>query len=231
MRFSAAALLRNTRQLFQHWPCTCFLCGAPAAPGSTLCLWCRQALPQDPDTHPQTPHSALPAPGPDELIAAFAYQYPVNRLIRHLKYSAGLALVPLLADALVQAIHRRQQAPDFPQRLIAVPLSRQRQRQRGYNQAWEIARHLSRVLAIPLGSELVRVRHTPAQAGLNALQRQRNLTQAFALRAPVQGLDVALIDDVYTTGSTLAALTQLLRQQGARRVRAWVLARTPAPDF
>lgn len=240
-RLSAARRLRSAQhwlqRCFRHWPCACFLCGAPAAPGSTLCPWCRQALPQAgaPEALALALQHALPAPGPEELIAAFAYEYPVNRLIRHLKYSAGLALAPLLADALVQAIaaRRRQdpQAEALPQRLFAVPLSRQRQRQRGYNQSWEIARHLSQALAIPLSPGLVRVRHTPPQAGLNAQQRQHNLTSAFALKTSVQGLDVALVDDVYTTGATLATLAHLLRQQGARRVRAWVVACTPAPDF
>lgn len=289
MNFSALFPLRWVQQVLQHLPSACFLCAAPAAQGSTLCLWCQQALPgtREPvleqtenasfpgqaGTFPASPskrssypghRTGLREQGPDELIAAFSYEYPVNRLIRHLKYGAGLYLAPLLADALVQAIQTRQgagledarvracatqqhsarassgpglprpqgQPRDLPHKLFAVPLSRRRLRQRGYNQAWEIARRLSQALAIPLGSELVRIRHTPAQAGLNALQRRQNLTQAFALEASsVKGLDIALVDDVYTTGATLEVLAQLLREHGACRVRAWVVARTPAPDF
>ena len=114
--------------------------------------------------------------------------------------------------------------------LVAVPLARQRQRERGYNQAELLARELSRLLPLPLleGTSR-RVRATPPQAGLTRAQRLENVRGAFApgpRAVLLADRSVLLIDDVMTTGATLSACSRVLLRSGARRVCALTVART-----
>lgn len=112
--------------------------------------------------------------------------------------------------------------------LIPVPLHRSRLRQRGYDQALELARPLSRRLGLRLCVDgLHRTRDTPPQSRLDAAQRRRNLAEAFVWIADAPPpAHAILIDDVMTTGATLHAAAQALRRAGAQRVDAWVCART-----
>jgi ComF family protein len=110
-----------------------------------------------------------------------------------------------------------------------VPLHRERERQRGFNQSADLAARLARETGAPVSPALRRLRNTPAQAGLTAMERRVNLQGAFALderwRRRVAQRHVALVDDVYTTGSTAAACAAVLRAAGARRVDFWAVAR------
>jgi ComF family protein len=107
-------------------------------------------------------------------------------------------------------------------------LSTARWQTRGFNQSEELARRLAYDLALPCVSGMLqRGRDTPAQAGLNRADRLENLRGAFTVHRPVTGQFIALIDDVSTTGATLAEAAQTLKQQGAARVEGWVLLRTP----
>jgi len=129
---------------------------------------------------------------------------------------------------------RRDAAPR-PQLLLPAPLSPQRLRERGYNQAWELARRLGRQLRLHCdASLLLRVRDTAHQLDLPPERRAANVRDAFAVeprrRAELDGREVALIDDVLTTGATAAEMTRVLLAAGATRVSVWVLARTPRPD-
>ncbi len=117
-------------------------------------------------------------------------------------------------------------------RVVAVPLSRERLRERGYNQSWELARRLARALDLPACPDaLFRVRDTGHQLGLQRGDRARNLQGAFVVSprhaAWVCGARIALVDDVLTTGATARAATRTLRAAGARDVQVWVVARTP----
>lgn len=119
--------------------------------------------------------------------------------------------------------------------MLPVPLSHARMRQRGYNQAWELARQLGRRRGWPTHADVLhKHRDTPMQSDLSLAERQVNLDGAFevsaAHRRHVHGQAMMLVDDVMTTGATLRALTHLLRQAGAASVEVWVLARTPAPS-
>lgn len=162
-------------------------------------------------------------------IAAMDYVFPWDRLLLGLKFGERLELAPLMASRLARAIARADigAAPDL---IVPIPLSMARLRERGYNQAHEIARRL------PLVTErqsrlcartLVRVRHTDQQAQLPLDERRHNLRGAFAVVAPVRGLRVAIVDDVMTSGATLLEAALTLRRAGAADVQAWVAARTP----
>jgi len=155
------------------------------------------------------------------------YCFPWDRLLLGLKFGARLELAPLLAGRLSRALALAAVEP--PDLILPIPLSAERLRERGYNQAHEIARRLagarrqSRLCALTL----MRVRHTGQQAQLPLNERRRNLRGAFAVVKPVRGLRVAIVDDVMTSGATLHEAADALRRAGAADVQAWVAARTP----
>ena len=158
-----------------------------------------------------------------EIHAACVYAAPIDRLLLRFKFHHDLAAGGLLAQLMAQALA----AAPRPDAVIPVPLHRARLRQRGYDQALELARPLALALGLPLlDGALRRVRATAAQSQLDAAQRRRNLRQAFAVPAGVVlPAHVALIDDVMTTGATLHAAALTLRRAGVQRVDAWVCAR------
>jgi ComF family protein len=163
------------------------------------------------------------------VFAALAYELPVDRMITGLKFHRqphfALALGELLAGALIENRGRsRDSDPDF---LVPVPLHRHRLAVRGYNQALEIARPVSDVLRVELAPRLCeRLRDTPEQTGLSAAERRRNLRGAFAVRGGCEGLRIAVLDDVITTGSTAAAVVAAFHEAGAAQVEVWAVART-----
>jgi len=165
-------------------------------------------------------------PAYDDVLSAFDYRFPIDRLVGRFKFSADLAAGGYLGQALaVRATHAPR--PDL---LLASPASAQRLQERGFNPALVLARAVGRELGIPVHARaLAKIRHTPPQAGLDRADRRRNLRGAFAVRGQIDGLHVAVVDDVMTTGSTLSAIAQVLREAGASRVSGWVAARTPEP--
>ncbi|HTL14445.1 MAG TPA: ComF family protein [Thermomonas sp.] len=215
------------------FPLRCLVCGEPGAHRRDLCAACFADLPWQ---GPACPRCALPlpeagtcgqclqAPPPlDEVRAAFDYRFPLDRLLPRLKFhgdfAAGRVLAQCMADALQDAVR--------PQAILPLPLHRTRLRQRGYDQALELARPLARALNLPLLADaLQRTRGTRAQSRLDAGARRRNLRGAFAV-APGIALPghVVLVDDVMTTGATLHAAARALRAAGVARVDAWVCAR------
>ncbi len=107
--------------------------------------------------------------------------------------------------------------------LVPVPLENKKLKQRGYNQAEELAKELAKVLKIPVvSSNLVKIKKTESQIGLNAKARQENVKGAFAIKNPAElaGKKVFLIDDVYTTGSTMEECANVLRTLG-RTKQVW----------
>ena len=193
---------------------------------------CERCALQVPDTIAVCGACLREPPPYDSALAALAYAHPWDRLIAPFKFHAALDLAPALARCLVDAWTQRQLP--HPGLLLPVPLSAQRQRERGYNQSWEIARRLGRMLACPADARLLlRIKDTPHQLALPIERRAANVRGAFAIeptrRAELRGRKVTLVDDVLTTGATAAEVTGVLRQAGASEVHLWVLARTPAP--
>jgi ComF family protein len=219
-------------------PQRCELCAAPSG-GELLCSGCMRTLPR---LGPACPVCALPtasgevcghclahAPPFAATLAAFAYAFPVDRLMHAFKYHGRVALAEWAAGAILAERARRGTA-SLPDRIIALPLSRERQRERGYNQAFEIARALARELRIPLvRNGVYRQRAAPPQAALPWSERAKNVRGAFACDLDLAATSVAVIDDVMTTGASLAEFARTLKRAGALRVENWVVARTLPP--
>jgi ComF family protein len=177
--------------------------------------------------------ACLAEPPPfDACVVAVDYAFPWDRLIADFKFNGRVELAAPLSALRVQAIGRAGDA--LPSLVVPVPLAPQRLAERGYNQAWELARRLARSLGCRADAELLaRPLAGAHQAELGLAQRRHNLKGAFVpnprRRVSLQGQHVAVVDDVMTSGATLREAAAALRRGGAGRVDAWVLARTPAP--
>lgn len=159
----------------------------------------------------------------DSTHAAFLYHGVLAQLIPAAKFGARWSLLPALAK-LMQPGLAQSARPDL---LIPLPLHAQRLKERGFNQALEIARPLARNLRLPLETNLLqRTRDTEHQARLSEKARHRNMRKAFVAHGDLSGQHIALVDDVMTTGASLDAAARALKQAGAARVDCWVLART-----
>jgi ComF family protein len=157
-------------------------------------------------------------------VAAATYRHPLDRLIMRFKYGHDLTLVASLANLLGDAV--ASAAP--PDLLVPVPLAPSRLRERGFNQALELCRPIAHRFQLPLRADILRRdRDSGAQAALPLDSRAGNVKGAFR-SDPVTALDVVVVDDVMTSGATLREIAVCLRSAGARDVRCWVLARTPA---
>jgi len=170
------------------------------------------------------------SPAFDATIAATDYAAPVDQLVLGLKFGSRLDLAPMLGRMVTDAA-RHAQPSEMPTLLTAVPLGPRRLAERGFNQALEIAKSLSRELHIKLDARLVsRLRDTRAQALLHPDERQKNMRNAFLIDGSamdrVRGQHVGVVDDVMTTGETLNELAATLKRFGAARVTNFVFART-----
>lgn len=164
-------------------------------------------------------------PAQDAGWCAFHYAWPVAHFVRSLKYGQSLAQARVLGTLLGDHL-RTHRSGDWPDCIVPVPLSAQRYRERGYNQAIELGRFVADSLQLPLRTELVmRTRHTIEQSGLDRRARRRNLRHAFAVNATNLPDHIALLDDVITTGSTVNEIARLLKKSGVRQVEVWAVAR------
>lgn len=222
---------------------SCALCQLPSHT-APICSACAQDLPVLSET--RCPQCALPLspaqsacpdcarhrPNFGAAYAAWAYDFPIDSLIRDFKYGHHLYLGGFFAEHLARTIEldlstTGQPRPDL---IVPMPLHPNRLRTRGFNQAAEIARHLAKHFDIPCAYDaLIRVQDTPPQAGLHRDARWRNLVGAFASTQPLTNKRILLVDDVLTTGASLSACADVLRHAGAGRVDVAVVARTLEP--
>ena len=161
-------------------------------------------------------------------LAAVDYGHPWDCLITHFKFHTALDLAQALVDRMLAA---RGDTPT-PALLLPIPLSEARLRERGYNQAWELAKRIGAALNCPTEPTLLlRVKDTQHQLAFPPAERAGNVRAAFAVeprrRGELQGQSVTLVDDVMTTGATAAEAARTLLQAGASEVAVWVVARTP----
>jgi ComF family protein len=229
----------------RRWPAPCVVCHSWCAGGLCDACLARFAAPQPrcarcglrlAEANSPCGTCSQHTPPMARTVVALDYAFPWDRLIARFKFAQAPELAGVLAHTLIgplaQPLAGHGARPDL---VLPVPLSPRRLRERGYNQAWELARRLAQALDLPAQPDgLQRWRDTPAQSTLDAAARRANLRDAFLihprLAKQLAGCHVALVDDVMTTGATLATAAELLLRSGAREVSAWVLARTPAPS-
>lgn len=215
-------------------PPACLLCGAPAE-DSGLCHACHSALPAT--TGPRCPVCACPTttaslcgrcikhpPKYDYVVSALDYIVPVDYLVADLKYSHNLAAARTLAQLLAS---RLDQEP-YPDSVLPMPIAASRMRERGFNQAAEIARHTCAEFGLRISPDIAqRITAGVSQTSLPWADRARNVRGAFHCHAKLSGQTIAVIDDVITTGATLNELAAVLKRAGADKVVGWIVARTP----
>lgn len=191
------------------YPPVCLVCGTVE---ELYCSTCRAAV--------------LPAvpPPPEGTVAARCvglHQGPLREAVVLLKYERKTALARQLGEMLAEVL--RPLVPAWaPRVLVPVPVHWKRELWRGFNQSALLAEHAARQVGIPVAEALRRTRPTRTQVGLTAAQRAANLRGAFRVtrRGAVYGGTVVLVDDVYTTGSTLAECASVLLAAGAAHVYA-----------
>jgi len=215
----------------------CLLCAQRSRTRQELCQDCAHDLPWN---RHACPGCALPmpvearaalcgeclrSPPPwDSAASPLIYAWPLDQLLQRFKFHADLATGRLLGELLAEFL--AASPASRPEVLVPVPLHSARLRERGFNQALELARPVSRRLHLHLDNRLcVRRKNTAVQSKLDARERHRNLRDAFEVCHPVSGAHVAVLDDVITTGVTMTALSQVLREAGATQISVWSLAR------
>jgi ComF family protein len=223
--------------LATFWPPTCVLCGCGGrSPALDLCAECEADLignepscsicaePLMAATTAQCGACIKRKPRFDRAICAFRYGYPLDHLIRGLKYRNAVSYARVLGDLLAMRIqHQHERLPEL---IIPVPLATGRFRERGFNQALELGRQLEKQLRLPMRTDvIVRTRETPEQAGLDQKRRRKNIRGAFQVVGTLAARHIALVDDVVTTGSTANEVAKVLKRAGARRVEVWAVAR------
>lgn len=223
-------------RLFHH---TCVLCQGPGIDGRDLCGGCLGDLPVNDrpcrrcaiPLPPGADHDALcgrcqrTPPAYHAAFAPFQYGPPLDHLLQELKFHGKLQFARLLGELMAE--HRlAQRADPLPELLIPVPLHPARLRERGFNQALELARCAARRLGVPVdyrSSE--RIRATAAQSSLRRKERRANVKGAFRVSAPIAARHVAVVDDVITTGHTVDEMARVLVKAGVERVEVWACAR------
>jgi ComF family protein len=217
-------------------PSHCLLCGARGQRALSLCADCTAEMPRNTVC---CARCALPLESPaplcgrclkrgppwDAAWAPFRYEWPLAQLESRFKFGGDLAAGHTLSQLWLAS----SPPGKSPQAIVPVPLHRTRLRKRGYNQALELAKPLAKRFGVPLLRDaLRRTRATDAQTELTAVQRRRNVRGAFA--AKFDGLvpqHLAVLDDVFTTGATLAECVRVLKRAGVQRVDVWAMARAP----
>ncbi|WP_244618260.1 ComF family protein [Rhodoferax sediminis] len=215
------------------WPAqpVCEACVVRFAQPVPRCPTCALPVPPYRDGAPRECGECLKSPPPlDACFAAVSYAYPWSDCITSYKFNSNPGLSAALAT-LLRSAPWVEPALERCDLLLPMPLSSERLRERGFNQALALARELA-----PGKTDsalLLRIRDTPSQRPLGRAERQRNVAGAFALdplrAARVHDQRVVLVDDVMTSGASLYAAAHVLRQAGAAHITALVVARTDDP--
>lgn len=226
-----ADLSKLGRKLFAQ---NCLLCTGASAE-HPICDSCIQNLPVIKEA---CPVCALPSPREQvcgrcmahpphfsRTLAAWTYDFPLNRIVQAFKFHHRLELAPWFAGSLVRRLDLRSPL------IIAMPLHRTRLAERGFNQSLEIARHVAEFAGGKLLRTTVHKHHeTLLQSELPLEARARNVRDAFHCTETFNGAAVVVVDDVMTTGATLNELARILKQAGAGQVTNLVVARTLPPE-
>jgi ComF family protein len=161
-----------------------------------------------------------------KTFVLFHYQTPIDQLILGLKFSNRLINAKVLGELLANYLADQYRIQAKPEIIIPVPLHSARLRERGYNQAFELARPIAKKLKIPIDkTNVVRIKNTAAQALLPAKERAQNIKRAFSVTKMKKYKHVAIIDDVITTGNTIIELSKTLHQAGVEKIDIWCCAK------
>jgi ComF family protein len=197
------------------------LCHEPTPKRLPLCDDCEPILPWIKNNQTNYSHYF------NKLVILFEYDFPINKLITQLKFQHQLPHANLFGKLLTSKIKQSYQNTPLPSLIIPVPLHFKRLKERGFNQALEIAKPISKKLKIPLEKTICyRKKYTEAQSALSQKERRTNLSNAFALIKNIPDKHIALVDDVITTGQTLNELAKILRENGAEKIDVWCCAQT-----
>ena len=212
----------------------CLLCASVQGGDLGICTACLKDLPWHNALH--CPQCSLPSngllcgtcinapPAFDATLAIFTYDYPVDKLLQHYKYKEMLHLSNIFGTLLSTKLAAQVKNIDA---IIPMPMHQTRLKERGFNQALEIARLVAKNLQIPLNYKVCqRTKLTPPQASLPLKLRIKNIHGVFECSENLQGKRVAIIDDVMTTGASLNELAKTIKKAGAGHVECWVIART-----
>ncbi len=184
----------------------CDRCGRPVSRPTDCCSVCQER--------------PLPL---KQIRAAVLFAHPVSKLIHNLKYNGAFALAKPLAQMMADAWSTWHMPVDL---VLPIPLHAERERKRGYNQSTLLTRDFCKIVTLPYAENgLQRTRFTTPQVGLTAVERLKNVQDAFVTKADVAGKHILLIDDVCTTGATMAAAASALFAAGAHAVSGYCVAR------
>lgn len=229
------------------FPFTCILCREKTRREIDLCLDCEKNLPwlgNQVCIHCALPlyigtnticGSCLKKPLPFyKTCILFSYTGPIRKLIAGIKFQQCLLYTNILGNLLAEKLVLFYQKDQLPNLIVPVPLHKKRLRERGFNQAMELARPIQKKLKIPIDYKICqRIRSTAAQSTLPAKQRRTNVKNAFAIQKQknIANQHIALLDDVMTTGHTLTELSRSLYDAGVKRIDVWCCARTYLGSF
>lgn len=221
----------------------CLLCASHHGSEQGLCEACFASLPWH--SAPQCPqcglhtqdnsicgHCLRSPPDFDVTHTLLTYNFPADRLLQHYKYRNSLHLAQTFATLFFEKHASKNLTFKYSQShkidlIIPMPMHHMRLKERGFNQALEIARILSKKTQIKLDyTSCKRSKHTPPQASLPLKERIKNIRGVFHCQQNMHGLNIAIIDDVMTTGASLNELAKTLKQAGASHVECWAIART-----
>ena len=221
------------------------LCASEDGERSGICQACLNDLPWhnsphciqcgSPSNAPICGHCLDARPHFDVTYALFRYEFPVSSLLQHYKYKNMLHLTNTFAElwyeknlacqnSIILPSHGLKKRIDL---IIPMPMHEARLKERGFNQALEIARLLAKKMQLTLDyTTCKRIKLTPPQASLPLKERLKNIRGVFGCSRNLQGLHIAIVDDVMTTGTSLNELASMLKKSGAAYVECWVIART-----
>jgi ComF family protein len=233
-------------QIYKHYlkkieswllPYTCLLCKRSTNSMRDLCNDCEESLPL---LNHACLHCAYPmlknrncnqcskqSPSFDTIHALYLYEMPIKQLIHELKFKCVLVNARLLGELLAKQIQKNWYAQKpLPNCIIPIPLHPNRLKERGFNQALEIARPIAKAIKRPIKHKNIqRIKPTFAQATLNLVERHQNVQDAFRVDLDLTHQHIAVIDDVMTTGETVMAFCKTLKQAGAHKIDVWCCAR------
>ena len=234
-------LLKQINKVITHclFPYQCILCNDKANRELDLCIECEKSLPWLKNvcfycasplgfTTQSACGACLKKPLPFyKLCVLFSYTETIKKMVIGLKFQKRLIYAHILGTLLAEKISPQYQTEKLPDVIIPAPLHRSRLYERGFNQAIELARPISKKLNIPIEyKRCKRLVNTAAQSKLPANQRADNVKNAFVAHQDLAYKHIALLDDVMTTGHTLIEMSRALYYVGVKRIDVWCCART-----